>query len=206
MRLGWDDRQITAPEFAEAFEEIGVAAVAIHGRTRQQGFSGKVNLDGIRAVVEAVGSIPVVGNGDVAQSPTPIGCSAKRAAGRCRSDAGRLPTRGSSGSLCNGKRLARMTRRDLSTTGWPSFTAIRLRGRAARPRPGDSVLPENGALVSQVDAGDGTVSRCLSESGDDRRDGNGSLRNIAQGPLTGDRSDTLPEMQIPVPAGPVEHW
>src|SRR6185295_11871728 len=65
MRLGWDDRQITAPEFARAFEEIGVAAVAIHGRTRQQGFSGKVSLDGIRAVVEAVRSIPVVGNGDV---------------------------------------------------------------------------------------------------------------------------------------------
>src|SRR6266853_668187 len=65
MRLGWDDRQITAPEFARAFEEIGVAAVAIHGRTRQQGFSGKVNLDGIRAVVEAVRSIPVIGNGDV---------------------------------------------------------------------------------------------------------------------------------------------
>src|SRR4029077_16856226 len=65
MRLGWDDRQITAPEFARAFEEIGVVAVAIHGRTRQQGFSGKVNLDGIRAVVEAVRSIPVIGNGDV---------------------------------------------------------------------------------------------------------------------------------------------
>ena len=65
MRLGWDDRQITAPEFARAFEEIGVAAVAIHGRTRAQGFSGKVSLDGIRAVVDAVKSIPVIGNGDV---------------------------------------------------------------------------------------------------------------------------------------------
>src|SRR5205814_5167149 len=64
MRLGWDDRQITAPEFARAFEEVGVAAVAIHGRTRQQGFGGKVSLDGIRAVVEAVQSIPVFGNGD----------------------------------------------------------------------------------------------------------------------------------------------
>src|SRR5207244_2205988 len=65
MRLGWDDRQITAPEFARAFEQIGVAAVAIHGRTRAQGFSGRVSLGGIRAVVEAVQSIPVVGNGDV---------------------------------------------------------------------------------------------------------------------------------------------
>lgn len=65
MRLGWDDTQLTAPHFARAFEDVGVAAVAIHGRTRQQGFSGKVNRAGIRAVVEAVKSIPVIGNGDV---------------------------------------------------------------------------------------------------------------------------------------------
>ena len=65
MRLGWDDTQITAPQFARAFEDVGVAAIAIHGRTRAQGFSGVVNLDGIRQVVEAVRNIPVVGNGDV---------------------------------------------------------------------------------------------------------------------------------------------
>jgi nifR3 family TIM-barrel protein len=69
MRLGWDDRQITAPQFARAFEEVGVAAVMIHGRTRQQGFSGSVNLDGIGQVVEAVRSIPVIGNGDVRSIP-----------------------------------------------------------------------------------------------------------------------------------------
>lgn len=69
MRLGWDDRQFTAPHFARAFEEVGVAAVMIHGRTRQQGFSGTVNLDGIRQVVEAVRSIPVIGNGDVRSIP-----------------------------------------------------------------------------------------------------------------------------------------
>lgn len=65
MRLGWDDTQLTAPQFAREFEQIGVAAVAIHGRTRAQGFSGTVNLDGIRAVVAAVERIPVIGNGDV---------------------------------------------------------------------------------------------------------------------------------------------
>jgi tRNA-dihydrouridine synthase B len=65
MRLGWDADNLSAPQFAKAFEEIGVAAVTIHGRTREQGFSGTVNLDGIRAVVEAVQSIPVIGNGDV---------------------------------------------------------------------------------------------------------------------------------------------
>lgn len=65
MRLGWDETQITAPEFAREFEQIGVAAIAIHGRTRAQGFSGTVNLEGIRQVVEAVDKIPVIGNGDV---------------------------------------------------------------------------------------------------------------------------------------------
>ncbi len=65
MRLGWDSENLTAPFFAREFEKIGVAAVAIHGRTREQGFSGTVSLPGIRAVVEAVEKIPVVGNGDV---------------------------------------------------------------------------------------------------------------------------------------------
>ena len=60
MRLGWDDRSLTAPGFARAFEEAGVAAIAIHGRTREQGFGGRVDLEGIRQVVEAVDSIDVV--------------------------------------------------------------------------------------------------------------------------------------------------
>jgi len=65
MRLGWDADNITAPDLATALEGAGVAAVFIHGRTRAQGFSGSVNLAGIRAVVQAVKSIPVIGNGDV---------------------------------------------------------------------------------------------------------------------------------------------
>lgn len=65
MRLGWDDESLTAPELARAFEQVGVAAVIVHGRTRQQGFSGKVNRLGIRAVVEAVDRMPIVANGDI---------------------------------------------------------------------------------------------------------------------------------------------
>ncbi len=65
MRLGWDDDQLTAPYFAREFEQIGVAALTIHGRTREQGFTGSVNIPGIRSVVEAVERIPVFGNGDV---------------------------------------------------------------------------------------------------------------------------------------------
>jgi tRNA-dihydrouridine synthase B len=65
MRLGWDDENLTAPDLARALEDAGVAAIFIHGRTREQGFGGAVNLTGIRAVVRAVKTIPVIGNGDV---------------------------------------------------------------------------------------------------------------------------------------------
>lgn len=65
MRLGWDREHLNAPELAAASESVGVAAVTIHGRTRQQGFTGSVDLDGIAAVVRAVKRIPVVGNGDI---------------------------------------------------------------------------------------------------------------------------------------------
>src|ERR1700742_410625 len=65
MRLGWDDDNLTAPDLARALEGVGVAAIFVHGRTREQGFSGTVNLSGIRAVVQAVKTIPVIGNGDV---------------------------------------------------------------------------------------------------------------------------------------------
>ncbi len=65
MRLGWDDDNLTAPNLARALEDAGAAAIMVHGRTRQQGFEGKVNLGGIRRVVEAVRHIPVIGNGDI---------------------------------------------------------------------------------------------------------------------------------------------
>ena len=65
MRLGWDSDSITAPKLAAAFEDLGVAAITIHGRTRAQGFHGSVDHEGIRKVVEAIREIPVVGNGDV---------------------------------------------------------------------------------------------------------------------------------------------
>src|ERR1041385_2653970 len=65
MRLGWDDKNITAPDLARALEDVGVAAIFVHGRTREQGFTGTVNLAGIRSVVQAVKTIPVIGNGDI---------------------------------------------------------------------------------------------------------------------------------------------
>ena len=65
MRLGWDDANLTAPDLAQALEDAGIAAIFVHGRTREQGFGGTVNLAGIRKVVAAVKTIPVIGNGDI---------------------------------------------------------------------------------------------------------------------------------------------
>lgn len=65
IRLGWDDSTIIAPELAAALEDVGTAAVTVHGRTAAQGFRGLVRLEEIARVVEAVRAIPVIGNGDV---------------------------------------------------------------------------------------------------------------------------------------------
>jgi tRNA-dihydrouridine synthase B len=65
MRLGWDDDNLTAPDLARALEDAGVSAIFVHGRTREQGFGGTVNLAGIKKVVAAVKNIPVIGNGDI---------------------------------------------------------------------------------------------------------------------------------------------
>lgn len=67
IRIGWDDESIVAVEAAQALQRAGLEAIAVHGRTKVQGYSGQARWDVIGAVADAV-DIPVIGNGDIRSS------------------------------------------------------------------------------------------------------------------------------------------
>lgn len=64
IRIGWDDASINAPAVARILEDLGIAAIAVHGRTRAQGYSGAADWRVIGEVAAAV-RVPVIGNGDI---------------------------------------------------------------------------------------------------------------------------------------------
>jgi nifR3 family TIM-barrel protein len=65
MRVGWDEKTINAVTTAQLLEDAGVAAIAVHGRTKAQGYSGEADWEVIAQVAAAV-RVPVIGNGDLA--------------------------------------------------------------------------------------------------------------------------------------------
>ncbi|MBM3857685.1 MAG: tRNA dihydrouridine synthase DusB [Verrucomicrobia bacterium] len=67
IRIGWDEKSINATTTARLLEGAGIQRIAVHGRTRSQGYSGRANWDVIADVVQAV-RVPVIGNGDIAEA------------------------------------------------------------------------------------------------------------------------------------------
>lgn len=207
MRLGWDATQLTAPRFAREFEQVGVAAIAIHGRTRAQGFSGQVDRAGIRQVVEAVQHIPVIGNGDV----------------RTVEDAQIMFAE----TGCQGISIGR----GALANPWIFRQLVQHEVRGAYDPPGNfddrlalllrqfsylcDLHPPRRAIVMFRKMGHWylkgmrvraqhrhrfQISRTIAEF-------ETAIETIrAAGPVGAARDGTLPDVSIPVPSGPVEHW
>jgi nifR3 family TIM-barrel protein len=207
MRLGWDDAQITAPQLAREFEQAGIAAVTIHGRTRAQGFSGSVNRAGIRRVVEAVERIPVIGNGDVRTV-----ADAQRMLDETGCDGLSIGR----GALANPWLFRQLV--EWETTGeWSS--AGTFDDRVGLLRRQFQFLAERHGTVRAV-----TLFRKMAHWYLKAMAVPAVLRNrfqlaatvdeweaalatiVAHGPAHGDRDGELPALHIPVPSGPVERW
>jgi tRNA-dihydrouridine synthase B len=207
MRLGWDSTQLTAPQFAREFEQVGVAAVAIHGRTREQGFSGVVDRSGIRKVVEAVKRIPVIGNGDI----------------RSVADAERMFAE----TGCQGISIGR----GALANPWIFRQLVEWEG-TGRHSPAGHFEDRLAMLLRQfryLEQQRGTERAIVSfrkmahwylkamcvnaylrhklQSARTQREFELAIEDIARsGPVRGSRTGVLPDLVIPVPSGPVENW
>jgi nifR3 family TIM-barrel protein len=71
IRIGWDSRSVNAMETARILEGEGISRIAVHGRTKEQGYTGEADWNVIAEVVRAV-RIPVVGNGDIVSAPNAL--------------------------------------------------------------------------------------------------------------------------------------
>jgi len=206
MRLGWDHTQITAPAFAREFEQVGVAAVAIHGRTREQGFSGVVDRDGIRQVVEAVSRIPIIGNGDIRTVEDGI---------RMFHDTGCTAISIGRGALANPWIFRQLveceTTGDYSPSGsfndrvallWRQFHYL-------EERRGERAISAFRKMAHWY-----TKAMCVRadlrndlQNANTRTEFQAVLARICEvGPTRGGHTGELPEMHVPVPAGPVANW
>lgn len=207
MRLGWDDSQLTAPFFAREFEQAGVAAVMIHGRTRAQGFSGSVSHAGIRQVVEAVSRIPVIGNGDIRDLA---------GAERMFRETGCQGISIGRGALANPWIFRQLV--EWETTGQarpPGNFDERLQLMQRQLQYLEEQVGIERAVPMFRKMGHWYLKamsvpkhlRHEFQLAQDREAIHRSIRAIQQaGPTRGDRTGVLPDMHVPVPSGPVERW
>ena len=70
IRKGWDSQKSVACEIAQIAEKVGISLITVHGRTREEYYSGNCDLESIRQVKECVKTIPVIGNGDIVDEET----------------------------------------------------------------------------------------------------------------------------------------
>ncbi len=207
MRLGWDENQLTAPRFARLFEEVGVAAVAIHGRTRAQGFGGSVNLEGIRQVAEAVRHIPVIGNGDV---------RSVQDAARMLRETGCHGVSVGRGALANPWIFRQLEEWERTGSWAPAGTfddrlelLLRQFGYLAERHGDDRALILfrrmchwylKGMRVRKRLRGQFQFARSRAEF-------QALIRQVREeGPVSGSRTGVLTDAHVPVPPGPVERW
>jgi nifR3 family TIM-barrel protein len=207
MRLGWDSTQLTAPQFAREFEQAGVAAVAIHGRTREQGFSGVVDRTGIRKVVEAVERIPIIGNGDIRSVAdgevmfAETGCQGL-SIGR--------------GALANPWIFRQLveweTTEQYSPAGnFENRLALLLRqfGYLEQQRGTERAIVSFRKMAHWYLKAM-CVNACLRnqlQNARTRSEFEAAMHEISiHGPTRGSRTGVLPDLVIPVPSGPIENW
>ncbi len=207
MRLGWDADNQSAPFFARQFEQAGVAAVAIHGRTREQGFSGTVSLPGIRAVVEATERIPIIGNGDI----------------RNVADAARMIRE----TGCHGVSIGRASLANpwifRQLTEWERTGSYDSAGTFDERL--ELMLQQFACLEERYGCERAIVlfrkmahwylkgMRILKRLRGDfqsvrtREEWNVAMKQIREaGPVDGNRTGVLTDVEIPVPSGPVDKW
>ncbi len=207
MRLGWDASSITAPEFARAFEQVGVVAVAIHGRTRAQGFSGAVSRAGIRQVVEAVRSIPVVGNGDIRNIPD---------AARMFDETGCNAISVGRGALANPWIFRQLTEWEQTGTYGPAGTfQDRLElmrkqfGYLATQRGTERAIPafrKMGHWYLKAMHVRAALRNDFQQAKTEAQVSAVLARIQEAGPTVGSKTGELPDFRIPVPSGPIAHW
>jgi tRNA-dihydrouridine synthase len=126
MRLGWDHASINAPELARRAQSLGVQAVTVHGRTRQQFYKGGADWNAIAAVAEQV-TIPVVANGDVESAEdaeTCLGASGAKAVMVGRAAIGRPWLVGQIGAALQGRRVADPTPEAMADTAIEHYEGL----------------------------------------------------------------------------------